>query len=395
MSRPFEGIRILDVTHVLAGPYATYQLAVFGADVLKIEFPDQQDQSRNGGGDRALDRIGMGTLYLTQASNKSSMTLNLKSEKGRGILKRLATTADILVENYRPGSFDRLGLGYDDLSALNPRLIYCSISAFGSAGPRAGQTAYDHVIQASSGLMAMTGTEDVNPIKIGTSVVDYSTGMTGAFALAAALFQRERTGKGQRIDLAMFDVALTLAGAEVTRYLRTGKEGTPKGNTHRLAASSCYETADGLLMMGASNLRQQRRLWEAVGRPDMIKHNNADAEDDKACESEVLGTILRGRSAREWEDFFQARHVPAARVRTLAEALADDQLASRGLIHTHRDVASVPGEFSVPVSAVKFAHGAARVDSPPPVQGDHTEFVLSELGFGEREIAQLRDERVI
>ena len=171
--RPFEGIRVIDATHVLAGPFAAYQLALLGADVIKIEDPNDPDQSRSGGTDKALNRIGMGTAFLTQASNKRSMALDLKTERDSEILKALVKTADVFVENYRPGAFDALGLGYDDLSKINPRLIYASFSAFGQTGPRGNQTAYDHVIQATSGIMAMTGTKDVHPIKLGSPAVDY------------------------------------------------------------------------------------------------------------------------------------------------------------------------------------------------------------------------------
>ncbi len=167
MTRPFEGIRIIDITHVLAGPFAAYQLAVLGAEVIKVEHPDDPDQSRSSGTDRTLNRGQMGTSFLTQGSNKRSITLDLKQESGREVLKRLVARADVLVENYRPGAFAALGLGYEAMAAINPRLVYCSISAFGQDGPRREQTAYDHVIQATSGLMAMTGTEEVNPIKFG------------------------------------------------------------------------------------------------------------------------------------------------------------------------------------------------------------------------------------
>src|ERR1700693_6367480 len=199
MTRPFEGIRVIDITHVLAGPFATYQLAVLGADVIKVEHPDDPDQSRGAGTDKELNRRNMGTAFLTQASNKRSITLDLKLEKDREILRKLVATADVIVENYRPGAFEALGLGYEAMAAINPRLIYASFSAFGQRGPRGKQTAYDHVIQATSGIMAMTGTQDVHPVKLGAPAVDYATGITGAFALASALFQRGRTGKGQRI----------------------------------------------------------------------------------------------------------------------------------------------------------------------------------------------------
>src|SRR5579859_5326072 len=238
--RPFEGIRVIDVTHVLAGPFATYQLAVLGADVIKVEHPDEPDQSRGSGTDKELNRRSMGTGFLTQASNKRSITLDLKIEADRAILKELVATADVFVENYRPGAFEALGLGYEALAAINPKLIYASFSAFGQEGPRGAQTAYDHVIQATSGIMAMTGTKDVHPVKFGSPAIDYATGMTGAFALAAALFQRQRTGKGQRIDMAMLDVAMILMSSHLTGYLRNGAHPKPHGNDNPHATNSAY-----------------------------------------------------------------------------------------------------------------------------------------------------------
>lgn len=386
MTRPFEGIRVIDVTHVLAGPFAAYQLAVLGADVIKVEHPDEPDQSRQNGTDKALNRANMGTSFLTQASNKRSITLDLKTEHDREILKKLVATADVFVENYRPGAFEALGLGYDALAAINPRLIYASFSAFGQEGPRGPQTAYDHVIQATSGIMAMTGTEDVHPVKFGSPAIDYATGTTGAFALAAALFQRERTGRGQRIDMAMLDVAMILMSSHVTGYLRNGQHPKPHGNAHPHATNSAYPTSNGLLMLGASNLRQQRRLWTLLERPDMIKRTNDERDRDHAREVSVLTEILQTRTAAEWEEFLQARHVPAARVRTMGEAIADPQIATRGVIHRHAPSAGVDGEFSVPVAAFKFAHGGPRIDTAPPTLGQHNDEIFSELETGLRRV---------
>ena len=395
MTRPFEGIRIIDITHVLAGPFAAYQLALLGADVIKVEHPDDPDQSRDGGTDRALNRQHMGTSFLTQGSNKRSITLNLKTEPGREILKRLVATADVLVENFRPGAFEALGLGYAAMSAINPRLIYCSISAFGQDGPRREQTAYDHVIQATSGLMAMTGTEEVNPIKFGAPAVDYATGTMGAFALASALFQRERTGRGQHIDLAMVGVAMMLMGSHLTGYMRTGAEPRPHGNKQPFATNSCYEAKDGLVMIGASNLGQQRRLWRVLERPDMIKHDNEAREADRAREAAVLADIFKTRNADEWEVYLQARHVPAARVRTMAEAVADPHFKTRGVFHHHASAPGIDGPFGVPLAAFKFAHGGPSIETPPPEFGADTDAVLAETGYVAEEIAEFRRAGVI
>jgi crotonobetainyl-CoA:carnitine CoA-transferase CaiB-like acyl-CoA transferase len=380
--QPFEGIRVIDATHVLAGPFATYQLAVLGADVIKVEHPDDPDQSRGVGTDKDLNRRNMGTAFLTQASNKRSLVLDLKQEKDRDILKKLAATADVLVENYRPGAFEALGLGYDTLAAINPRLIYASFSAFGQHGPRSAQTAYDHVIQATSGIMAMTGTPDVNPIKFGSPAVDYATGMTGAFALSAALFQRERTGKGQRIDMAMLDVAMILMSSHLTGYLRNGVHPKPSGNQHPHATNSAYQAKDAIVMLGASNLRQQRRLWTLLERPDMIKKTNEERDADREREAATLREIMRTRTADEWEVFLQANHVPAARVRTMGEAVADPQLESRGIIHRHAAGNGVEGTFGVPLAAFTFAHGGPCIDAPPPMLGQHNSEIFKELGVG-------------
>ena len=377
--RPFEGIRVIDVTHVLAGPFATYQLAVLGADVIKVEHPDDPDQSRGVGSDKDLNCRKMGTSFLTQASNKRSITLDLKQEKDRDILKKLVATADVFVENYRPGAFEALGLGYEALAAINPRLIYASFSAFGQGGPRGTQTAYDHVIQATSGIMAMTGPKDVHPVKLGSPVIDYATGTTGAFALASALFQRERTGKGQCIDMAMLDVAMILMSSHLTGYLHNGAHPKPHGNSHPHATNSAYTAKDGIVMLGASNL-QQKRLWTALGRPEMIKKTNDERDADHAREVAVLTALMGAKSAAEWEEFLQARHVPAARVRTMGEALSDPQLASRGVIHRHPERASGDGKLSVPLAAFTFAHGGPHIDTPPPMLGQHNDEIFTELG---------------
>ncbi len=379
--RPFEGIRVIDITHVLAGPFAAYQLAVLGADVIKVEHPDDPDQSRGAGTDKELNRRNMGTAFLTQASNKRSITLDLKRKEDRDKLKKLVATADVFVENYRPGAFEALGLGYEALSAINPKLIYASFSAFGQKGPRGNQTAYDHVIQATSGIMAMTGTPEVNPIKFGSPAVDYATGMTGAFALASALYQRERTGKGQRIDMAMLDVAMILMSSHLTGYLRNGTHPKPSGNRHPHATNSAYMAKDALVMLGASNLRQQRRLWTLLERPDMIKKTNDERDADREGEAALLAEIMRTRTADEWETFLQARHVPAARVRTMGEAVADPQLVSRGIIHRHQGGAGIEGGFGVPLAAFTFAHDGPRIDAPPPTLGQHNDEIFKELGL--------------
>jgi crotonobetainyl-CoA:carnitine CoA-transferase CaiB-like acyl-CoA transferase len=395
MARPFEGIRIIDITHVLAGPFAAYQLGLMGADVIKVEDPSDPDQSRDSGTDNDLNHAGMGTGFLTQGSNKRAITLNLKTEQGREILKKLVATADVLVENYRPGAFEALGLGYEDLRKINPKLIYASFSAFGQGGPKRERTAYDHVIQSTSGIMAMTGTPEVNPIKIGAPAIDYATGTMGAYALSAALFQRERTGQGQRIDMAMLDVAMILMASHVTGYLRNRKHPKPSGNRMPHATSMAYKTADGMVMLGASNLRQQKRLWTVLERPDLIKRTNDERDAGHDREEQTLAEIMLTRTAADWEVYLQDRHIPASRVRTMGEALEDPQLASRGLLHRHDSVPVIEGAFSVPVAAFTYAHDGPRVDRPPPMFGQHNDEVLAELGYSTGDISGFRSAKII
>jgi crotonobetainyl-CoA:carnitine CoA-transferase CaiB-like acyl-CoA transferase len=394
--RPYEGIKIIDITHVLAGPFAAYQMALLGADVIKVEHPTDYDQSRDSGGDRALNKQQMGTGFLTQGSNKRAITLNLKHEKGREILKKLARDADVLVENYRSGAFRALGLGWDDLSPLNPRLIYCSMTAFGQEGPRGVQTAYDQLIQATSGMMAMTGTPEVNPIKTGAPVIDYATGTMCAFAISAALFQRERTGRGQYIDSAMLDVSLMLMGSHITSYLRSGNEPKPKGNRMDRASSQLYEAKDAPLMIAAGNRGQHERLFRAVGRPDIAAQSTHDEREelyDK--QTEELQKIIAQRTADEWEQHLQGSHVPAGRVRRLSESLEDPQLKARNVLHRHEKIEGIEGPVTVPLAAFKFAHGGPSIETPPPRLGQHTDEVLASLGYSKTDIAALRAEGAI
>jgi crotonobetainyl-CoA:carnitine CoA-transferase CaiB-like acyl-CoA transferase len=337
----------------------------------------------------------MGTSFLTQGSNKRSITLDLKQEAGREILKKLVAGADVLVENYRPGAFEALGLGYEALLKINPRLIYCSISAFGQDGVRREQTAYDHVIQATSGIMASTGTEEVNPIKIGAPAVDYATGTMAAFALASALFQRERTGQGQHIDLAMLGVAMMMQASLMSGYFRNGTEPKPHGNKQPFATNSAYDAQQGMVMIGASNIPQQARFWRAVERPDMIKTDNEARVDDREREAAVIADIIKTKTADEWEVYFQARHVPAARVRTMAEALADPHFAERRVFHKFDSVPGLDGPVGVPLAAFKFAHGGPSIENAPREMGADTESVLRELGYAASDIASLRATRAI
>ncbi|EKE67250.1 CaiB/BaiF CoA transferase family protein [Celeribacter baekdonensis] len=389
MTGAFTGLRVIDTTHVLAGPYASYQMALLGAEVIKIEAPKEPDQARFNGTDRDLVRAAMGTAFLAQGAGKKALALDLKFEAGRDAVLRLAETADVFVENYRPGAFKGLGLGYEDLAAVNPRLIYCSVSAFGATGPRRRQTGYDNVIQAFSGIMDMTGHGDDRPLKCGAPVVDYATGLTAAFAISAALFQRERTGKGQSIEVSMLDVAMTLMTAPATDFLWTGKHPKAKGNSYAFATLGMYQAADGPLMIAASNLRQQRRLWIGLGREDLVKTDNLARIDDYKTENAVLASIIETMPAAYWEDFFNERRVPASRIRRLEEALGDPQARARAQFLKLADPSGRLEGLRVPSVAFRMSQSETGVSLPPQPVGAQTSEILRSIGLGDDEIEAL------
>ncbi|MDA1104883.1 MAG: CoA transferase [Gemmatimonadetes bacterium] len=393
--KPFAGILVLDITHVLAGPFATCQLGLLGADVIKVENPLDPDQSRHAGASSALNRAEMGTNYLAQNSNKRSLTLDLKDPRGREILLRLARQADVLVENYRAGALTQLGLGAPALRELNPRLIYCSMTGFGQAGPRGTQTAYDHAIQASSGILAVTGTAEGEAVKAGAPAVDYATGMMAAFAIASALFQRERTGIGQTIDVSMFDTALLLQSSHITGYFASGKAPRRRGNDHTYASSNLYATKDGEIMLGAGNLREHTRLFEALGRPDLGGKDYEQRAATNAEERAFLAEAMMERTAQEWEDFLQSRHVPALKVRGLPDALGDGQLDTRAILHRHESVPGIDPGPTVPGTSFLMEHDGPVVEFPPPLLGEHTAEILEGLGYDQAEIEALKVARIV
>ncbi|OJH43318.1 CaiB/BaiF CoA-transferase family protein [Paracoccus sp. SM22M-07] len=396
MTTAFEGLKVIDTTHVLAGPFASYQMAVLGAEVIKVEDPNDPDQARLQGSDRALNDMGMGTAFMAQAANKKAVALDLKTEGGREVLRRMMQGADVFVENYRPGAFEALGLGYEEMSALNPRLIYCSISAFGANGPKRELTGYDNVLQAYSGMMAMTGFDDGKPLKSGAPVVDYATGTTAAYAIAAALFQRERNGgKGQFIDISMLDVALILCSSHLTGFTWNGAHPKQKANRFPFATLGMYRAQDTDLMIAASNLRQQRRLWTALGREDLVKTDNNQRLDAYEEESAILAGIIETMPAAYWEDFFNKRSIPAARIRRMEEALADPQVAARRVIQQIDDPTSPVDGIRVPVAGFDMSASHPAVSTPPQPVGAQTDEVLLGLGFGAEDLERMRAEGAI
>lgn len=392
VQRPFHGIRVLDLTHVLAGPFCAYQFALLGADVIKIESPQAPDAARGRGPDDALNAAGLGINYLVQGSNKRSMALDLACEDGRAILLDLVAGADVLVENYRAGALEALGLGSSTLQARNPKLIYCSITGFARGHERETVNAYDNVIQAASGVMARTTGRAGEPVKSGASFIDYATGYAAAFAISAALFQRQASGIGQVIDCSMFETALTLMSPEAAAALYEG----PAQPRPKEAGLGTYETADGLLMLGAFNARQNKRLWDALGRSDFAALQGWPQLWDAAqAMRDALVPIMRTRTAAEWETYLHGIGVPAERVRTLDEAVRLPHLGKRGFFHALEPDQPSAAPVSVPLAPFSYAASGPAIDRPPPRLGEHSADILGEIGRSPATIATLRERGVV
>ncbi|MEM7055959.1 MAG: CaiB/BaiF CoA-transferase family protein [Pseudomonadota bacterium] len=395
----FEGIKVLDLTHVLAGPFSTYQLAALGADVLKVEDPENPDMNREIGIFSELNEAQMGAQFISQAGNKRAMTLNLKSDEGREIFLALARDADVIVENFRAGAMERLQLGYEDIRAINPTIIYCSITGFGQTGPKRGHAAFDNVIQAWSGMVMATGTEAA-AVPVGPPVLDYGTGAQAAFAIASALFRRSRTGEGQHLDVAMLDAALMLMTCYVSNTLACGQDPKRSGfGGDFLAGYGFYETADGLLALGVATPSQHQRMWRALGREDLAQevtsYRMRDIPQRCTHDAPILRQIFAGKSADEWEAILNEAGVPAGRVRTLGEALASDQVASRAVLgkEVHADVPNAA--YRPAVSAFTATQDGPAVDRPPPGLGEHTEDVLRGLGYSADQVDALKRQKVV
>ena len=395
--RAFEGIRVLDLTHVLAGPFATYQLAVLGADVIKVEGPGRTDMNREVGAVGSMNNAMMGSHFLSQGANKRAITLNLKSAEGRAIFLDLARSSDVIVENFRAGVMERLGLGYGDICAVKPDIVYCSVTGFGQTGPKRGHPAFDNVIQAFSGMMAATGAADGPPVLVGPPVLDYGTGAQAAFAIAAALLRRERSSKGQHIDIAMLDAALMLMACNALNFSATGNAPERAGTgANYVAAYGCYDAADHPLAIGCFTPRQHERLWRTMGREDLaqevstqrIRDMPARRDRDRLTLSEIIAT----KPAQEWEDLLNAVGVPAARIRALDEALLSDQVASRSVLGSFE----AQGQALRPaVAAFMCSADGPGVETPPPALGQDTDAVLGELGYGADEVTRLRSAGVL
>src|SRR4051794_20142537 len=399
MAGLLAGLRVLDLTNVLAGPFCCYQLAQLGAEVIKIETPGTGDLARQLGADPELNRRLMGASFLAQNAGKRSITLNLKNDKARDAFTRLVKTSDVVVENFRPGVMDRLELGYDRLKAIKPDLIYCAISGFGQDGPLRLNPAYDQIIQGLSGVMSVTGDAQSAPLRVGYPVADTMGGITAAYAISAALFRRERTGEGEFIDVSMLESTLVAMGWVVSNWLIAGVRPQALGNENMTASpSGTFRTGEGLLNIAANQQQQFETLCKLIGRPELASDPHfAGREDRKRHRYELNREIelaLTARSAAEWSGLMNDSGVPAGEVLDVPSVLEHPQVVERGLLHTFKDVPNVD-DVRVVRSGFRLKSGDPRPASPPPALGADTARLLAELGYSEGEVEELSRDKAI
>lgn len=384
MTDLLSGIRVLDLTNVLAGPYCAYQLALLGADVIKVEGPQGGDLARQLGGSPKLNQAGMGASFLAQNAGKRSVVLDLKKEADRERFLDLVASADALVENFRPGVMDRLGLGHEALKAIRPGLVYCAISGFGQTGPMCDNPAYDQIIQGLSGIMSITGTPETAPLRVGYPVADTLGGLVGAFGIAAALVRQKTSGEGAFLDVSMLECTLSALGWPVSNYLTAGVDPKPMGNENMTAApSGAFRTGDGLLNIAANKQEQFVTLCRLIGRTELALDPRFAERETRKCNRAALKAeiedALAGAPAAAWEEIFNRAGVPAGRVLTIPQVLAEPQVLERQVTANFDDVAGMDRPLTVLRGGFMVDGAAPLPTKPPPALGEHMDEIFAHL----------------
>lgn len=389
MARAFEGVRVIDFTQVLAGPFCSEQLALLGADVIKIEQPAKDgkpggDQGRGLMADNELGRAGYSPLFVSVNAGKRSIALDLKDPESKPILEKLVASADVVVQNFKAGAIDRLGFGYDWAKSIKPDIVYCSISGYGQEGPYAGAPAYDGAIQAVSGMLALTGHPESGPTRVGFNVVDMATGITAAYAVASALFRRAQTGEGQHLDVAMFDVALTMTAQAVVRYGADGQIQPLIGNSSPafLPTAGLFKTGDGSMMVSALTDRHWQGVTKAIGRPELADDPRfKDTESRMANGAEVKQVMEEGFASAgpfEWEKRLAANGVPAAPQLSTPDVVKHPALEHRDVLIEFDDMEGIDHPVMGVGSAFTANVDGPKVDRPPPLLDQHRDEILGD-----------------
>ncbi|MCE2458482.1 MAG: CoA transferase [Dehalococcoidia bacterium] len=392
---PLQGVKVLDLTQIMAGPYCTMMLADMGADVVKVEKPNGGDDTRRMGPPFIE---GESAAFLGINRNKRSIVIDLRSDSGRELAQRMARESDVLVQNFRPGSLDRMGLGYEQVREINPAIVYCTISGFGATGPYAQRGGFDLVTQGMSGLMSVTGHADGPPAKVGVPICDLNAGMFGAIGILAAYINRLRTGQGQHVDTSLLEGGIAYTFWESAMYFATGEVPEPKGSAHRLTAPyQAFETSDGYVNIGAANQANWERLCVAIGCDELVTDPRFVEPRDRMVNIDelvsTLDAIFSQQSSDHWLEKLANAGVPAGPIYDLDEVYSDPQVQAREMmVETDHPVAGRVKNIGIPI---KLSETPGQFQRPAPALGQHTNEVLTDLGCSPDDIEKLRGEGIV